>query len=148
MEHLTKEWHRGEFTISTNPRKLQPDVIYRFLSEESYWAQKRSQLTVSRSLENSLNFGLYKSDDQIGFARVVTDFATFAWLADVFVLDEYRGRGLGNWLIETVVSYEPLQGLRRWILATRDAHDLYRKFGFTDIDRPDQWMERRESREE
>jgi GNAT superfamily N-acetyltransferase len=100
---------------------------------------------VTRSIENSLNFGLYKADKQIGFARVVTDYATFAWLGDVFVVPEHRGEGLGKWLIESITSVQELVGLRRWLLATRDAHDLYRQFGFTNLSEPDRWMERRNS---
>ncbi len=144
MKQLTQEWHRGDYTVSTNPRKLNLDVIHEFLSRDSYWAKNRSRSLVERSLEHSLNFGIYRADRQIGFARVVTDYATFAWLADVFIIEEYRGQALGKWLIETVISFEPLQGLRRWILATRDAHELYRKFGFSVVDQPDQWMEKRE----
>jgi GNAT superfamily N-acetyltransferase len=143
MKHLDHEWHRGEFTISTDPNKLNLEVIHRFLSETSYWARNRSRATVKFSLEHTLNFGLNRNEQQIGFARLVTDHATFAWLADVFVIEEYRGQGLGHWLIESVVSYEPLLGLHRWMLATWDAHDLYRKFGFTELERPDRWMERK-----
>lgn len=142
MKPSSQEWHRGEYTVSTDPRKLNLDVIHEFLSQDSYWAKNRSRSLVERSLEHSLNFGVYRADQQIGFARVVTDYATFAWLADVFIIEEYRGQALGTWLIETVVLFEPLQGLRRWILATRDAHELYRKFGFTAVDRTDQWMEK------
>ncbi len=97
---------------------------------------------VKRSIENSLPFGLYKNERQIGFARVVTDYATFAWLADVFVLDEFRGQGLAKWLMETILSHPELQGFRRWVLATKDAHELYRQFGFSDLKRPERWMER------
>ena len=96
---------------------------------------------VRRSIENSLNFGLYKGDKQIGFARVVTDFATFAWLADVFVIPDHRGAGLGKWLIETITSLHELKGLRRWLLATRDAHGLYHQFGFNNLSEPGRWME-------
>ena len=97
---------------------------------------------VQRSIENSLNFGLFKLDEQIGFARVVTDCATFAWLADVFIVDEYRGRGLGVWLIQVITSHPQLQGFRRWLLATRDAHELYRRVGFTELSDPKRLMER------
>lgn len=144
MKEITQAWHRGEYTISTDPHKLNLEVIHSFLSHTSYWAKNRSPATVTRSLENSLNFGLFRADRQIGFARIVTDYATFAWLADVFIIDEYRGQELGKWLIQTVVSYEPLQGLGRWLLATRDAHELYRRFGFTELDQPDNWMEKQD----
>jgi len=97
---------------------------------------------VQRAIENSLNFGVFDGGKQIGFARVVTDYATFAWLADVFIIDEYRGRGLGVWLIEVITSHPNLQGLRRWILATRDAHELYRQFGFNELVNPQRYMEK------
>jgi len=97
---------------------------------------------VQRTIDNSLPFGLYRGAEQIGFARVVTDYATFAWLADVFVLNEFRGRGLAKWLIEVVVNHPDLQGLRVWVLGTKDAHKLYRRFGFSELKTPEFWMER------
>ncbi len=97
---------------------------------------------VERALENSLNFGLYKDNEQVGFARVVTDYCTFAWLADVFVVNEYRGRGLSKWLMEVVLDHPALKGMLRWVLATRDAHGLYRQFGFRQMEQPERWMER------
>jgi len=136
------EWHRGNYVISTDNTRLDVAVIYDFLSNDSYWAQARSLELIKRSLENSLNFGLFFGDSQIGFARVVTDYATFAWLCDVFVVDDHRGEGLGIWLMEVVTGHPRLQGLRRWILATRDAHELYRKFGFNELSLPARWMER------
>ena len=136
------EWQRGNYVISTDNTRLDVSVIYDFLSNDSYWAQGRSLELVKRSLENSLNFGLFDGDSQIGFARVVTDYATFAWLADVFVVDERRGEGLAIWLMEVVTTHPRLQGLRRWVLATRDAHELYRKFGFNELSEPARWMER------
>ncbi len=135
------EWHRGQFNISTDAGRLQVDVIQTFLAEESYWAKSRSVEQTTRAIENSVCFGLYDGDTQIGFARVVTDKATFAYLGDVFVLDGYRGLGLGKWLMETIVSHPELQGLRRWVLATRDAHELYAKYGFKGLHFPDRWME-------
>ncbi|HET9786143.1 MAG TPA: GNAT family N-acetyltransferase [Pyrinomonadaceae bacterium] len=139
---MSREWKRGEFSISTDPKQLDITVIHKYLSTDSYWAQGRTVDTVKRSIENSLNFGLYKAEQQIGFARVVTDYATFAWLADVFVLDTYRGRGLGKWLVEVILSHPDLQRFRRWVLATKDAHELYRQFGFIELKRPERWMER------
>lgn len=130
------EWRRGMYEISIERARLDIPAIHDFLSTTSYWAQGRSFETVRRSIEHSLPFGLYKGERQIGFARVVTDYATFAWLADVYVLDEFRGEGLGKWLVETVLDYPAFQALRRWILGTRDAHDLYRRFGFTEIEEP------------
>ena len=114
------EWQQGEYTISDDPARLDFDVIHGFLSGESYWARGRSRECVERSIENSLPFGVYRADGrQVGFARVVTDRATFAWLADVFILPEERGRGLSKWLVECVLAHPELQNLRRWILATR-----------------------------
>lgn len=139
---MSREWKRGEFSISTDPTQLDISVIHKYLSTDSYWAKGRTVDTVKRSIENSLNFGLYKGEQQIGFARVVTDYATFAWLADVFVLDTYRGRGLGKWLVEVILSHPGLQRFRRWVLATKDAHELYRQFGFIELKRPERWMER------
>ena len=134
------EWAQGEFRISTDPEDLDVGLIHRFLTE-SYWASGIPIETVQRSLQNSLPFGLYHGDRQIGFARAITDRATFAYLADVFVLEEYRGQRLGQWLIDVVLGHPDLQGLRRWVLLTRDAHGLYRKHGFSDLRQPDRYME-------
>ncbi|HEY7784524.1 MAG TPA: GNAT family N-acetyltransferase [Pyrinomonadaceae bacterium] len=139
---MNQEWKKDEFTISTDPQRLDLEVIHEYLVTHSYWAQGRSFETVERSISNSLNFGLYKGDEQVGFARVVTDRATFAWLGDVFILPDYRGKGLSKWLMEVIVTHPELQGLKRWILATRDAHELYRRFGFKELAQPDRWMER------
>lgn len=133
---------KDEFCISTDKSRLQREVIDRFLKEESYWAETRSPEQTSAAIENSLCFGLYRDHEQIGFARVISDFATFAYIGDVFVLSEYRGRGLSKWLMATIVDYPELQGLRRWILATRDAHSLYSKFGFAPLRFPERWMEK------
>jgi len=129
-EAREREWQRGEYTISTDNNRLDIGIIHDFISKQSYWAQGRPIETVQRALDNSLNFGLYKNDQQIGFARVVTDYATFAWIADVFVLPEHRGQGLSKWLMEVILSHPKLQGFRRWVLATKDAHSLYARFGF------------------
>ena len=145
---MAEEFTRGEFTISTDRARLDLEAIHRFLSTESYWAAGRSIETVRRSIENSLPFGIYRGDEQVGFARVVTDYATFAWLADVFVLSEYRGRGLAKWLVEVIMAHAELQGFRRWVLATKDAHGLYAQFGFAELKRPERWMERPDSRME
>lgn len=141
-EAVAREWHQGEYTISTEKERLDVRLIHDFVSKQSYWAQGRKMETVQRALENSVNFGLYKNGQQIGFARVVTDYCTFAWLADAFVLDEHRGRGLSKWLIEVIVGHPALSVMRRWVLATRDAHGLYRQFGFTEMRQPERWMER------
>ena len=136
------EWNRGEFTISTDCDRLQIEAIHRFLSEESYWARSRTREQTETAIKNSLPFGVYKGENQIGFARVVTDYATFAYLGDVYVLEEFRGRGLSKWLMETILEHPALQGFRRWILATKDAHTLYEKFGFHALMHPDRWMEK------
>lgn len=136
------EWQNGEFTISTDRNLLQTDVIHKFLSEESYWAKERTLEQTTTAIENSLPFGVYRGERQIGFARVVTDYATFAYVGDVFILAEYRGQSLSKLLMETIVSHPDLQGFRRWILATKDAHALYEKFGFAPLRFPERWMEK------
>ena len=143
--NMAQEWRRGEFVISTDVHRLDVLFIHSFLSNSSYWGQDRSLELVKRSVEHSLNFGLFKATTQIGFARVVTDSATFAWLCDVFILDEHRGRGLSKWLLEVITTHSQLQGLRRWALMTRDAHELYRQFGFSELSQPERYMERRDS---
>jgi GNAT superfamily N-acetyltransferase len=141
---MAEEWRRGEFVISTDPARLDIALIHEYLSTESYWAAGRPFEIVRHSIENSLPFGVYKGCEQAGFARVVTDYATFAWLADVFVLPAFRGQGIGKWLIGVITGHPRLQGLRRWILATKDAHGLYAKFGFTPLQAPERFMERLE----
>ena len=133
---------QGGYTISTDKDKLEIEVITRFLAEESYWANRRTREQTVRAIDNSLCFGLFSPDRQIGFARVVTDFATFAYLGDVFVLREYRGLGLSKWLMEVITEHPELQGLRRWLLATKDAHGLYEKYGFEPLRFPDRWLEK------
>jgi GNAT superfamily N-acetyltransferase len=131
---------RGEFEISDVPERLDIGVIHGFLAT-SYWATGIPRATVERALANSLNFGLYKSGAQIGLARFVTDRATFAYLADVFVLPPHRGQGLATWLVGTALTHPALAGLRRVLLATRDAHALYARFGFAPLARPERLME-------
>jgi N-acetylglutamate synthase-like GNAT family acetyltransferase len=134
------EWRRGDYSISTDRSRLDREVIHAFL-RESYWARGISREVVDRSIENALCFGLYEGAQQIGFARIISDFVTFAYLADVFVLEAHRGRGLGQWLMEVIRAHPELQGLRRWMLATKDAHGLYRKFGFLPLEKPERIME-------
>ncbi|MFN2491715.1 MAG: GNAT family N-acetyltransferase [Pyrinomonadaceae bacterium] len=141
-EVRTHQWELGEYTISSDNERLDISLIHNFISNQSYWGKGRKLSTVTRSLENSLNFGVYKDSRQIGFARVVTDYCTFAWLADVFIVDEYRGRGSSIWLVSVIVKHPALDGMLRWTLATRDAHNLYQKFGFTTLNDPQNWMER------
>jgi len=128
------------FSVDCDPGRLDLERIHGFLTQ-SYWARGIPLETVQRSLKHSLNFGLYRDQEQIGFARCVTDRATFAYLADVFVLEEYRGQGLGRQLLRAVMQHPELQGLRRWMLTTRDAHDIYRSFGFQDNSEPSTLME-------
>jgi GNAT superfamily N-acetyltransferase len=137
---MSTEWRRGEYLISTDKERLNVELVQEFL-KNSYWASGIPEEIVRRSIENSLAFGAYTEDEQVGFARVVTDYATFAYLADVFVLEAHRGRGLGKWMIEVITSHPRLQGLRRWMLATRDAHKLYRRYGFAELERPEIFME-------
>ncbi len=136
------KWQKGEFTISTDENRLQIDVIQKFLTEDSYWAKTRTREETERAIKNSLPFGVYKGENIVGFARVVTDYATFAYLGDVFILENFRGQGLSKWLMQTIVNHPDLQGFRRWILATRDAHTLYEKYGFTELKHPTRWMEK------
>jgi hypothetical protein len=142
------EWRRGELTVSDQEDWLDLDVVHGFLTR-SYWAEGIPRRTVERAIAHSIPFGLYERMEgpasglhQVGFARVVSDHATFAYLADVFVLETHRGQGLGAWLIECILDHPELQSLRRWILATRDAHSLYRRFGWAPLVSPDRFMER------
>jgi GNAT superfamily N-acetyltransferase len=136
------DWQRGEYTISTDRGRLDVAAIHRYISGESYWGKGRPVEVVRRAIENSLPFGVYRGEELVGFARVVTDYATFAWLADVFVFEAHRGRGLSKWLMEVILAHPELQGFRRWVLATKDAHGLYRRFGFIELHKPERWMER------
>ena len=134
------ERHRGEFVISTDPARLDLDVIHGFLTN-CYWARGIPREVVARSIEHSLCFGVYDGKAQVAFARVISDFATIAYLGDVFVLEAYRGRGLSQWMMERIMQHPALAGLRRWILLTRDAHGLYSKYGFTPLAAPERYME-------
>ena len=129
------------FSISTDKNLLDVQLIYNFLDQDSYWARGIPVEVLQKAIANSMCFGVYKHIDQIGFARVITDNATFAYLCDVFILNNYRGLGLSKWLIQTIVNHPELQGLRRWSLATADAHGLYKQFGFTTITKPERFME-------
>ena len=128
-------WERPPYRISDDPAAVDLAVVHGFLSK-AYWSRGIPRETLARGIAHSIPFSLFLADRQVGFARAVTDRATFAYLADVFVVDDQRGRGLGAWLVATVLGHPELQGLRRWLLATRDAHDLYRKLGFTDVADP------------
>jgi len=130
--------------ISTERSLLDIDVIHDFLANHAYWSPGVPRSTVERSIAGSLPFGVYDTGataiKQIGFARVISDYATFAYIADVFIVEDYRGRGLSKWLIGTIRAYPDLQGLRSWVLRTRDAHSLYAQFGFQPLDAPERWM--------
>jgi GNAT superfamily N-acetyltransferase len=134
------EHRRGEFLISTDQVRLNINLIHDFLTH-CYWAKGISREIVAQSIGASLCFGVYHDQAQVGFARVVSDFATVAYLGDVFVLESHRGRGLSKWMMECIVQHPALQNLRRWILLTRDAHALYSKFGFTPLKAPEGYME-------
>jgi len=129
------------FRINTDKSELDVTAIHHFLSTQSYWAKGRSLDTVKKSIENSLCFGLYHEKKQVGFARVVSDYAIFAWIMDVFILPEFRGQGLGKELMQAITSHEKLQNLQRWGLGTEDAHGLYAQFGFGPIAKPANLME-------
>jgi N-acetylglutamate synthase-like GNAT family acetyltransferase len=136
------EWQHNEYMISTDKDRLQMDVIQKYLSEESYWAQGRRREDTERAIENSICFGVYEGEKQVGFARVITDMATFAYVGDVFILPDCQKKGLSKRLMEAILSHPELQNLRRWILATKDAHGLYAQYGFTELKFPERWMER------
>jgi len=134
------EWQRNDYSISTDRGRLDREVIHAYL-RESYWAKGIPREVVDRSIENALCFGLYEGHRQIGFARIITDYATFAYVSDVFVLDSHRGQGLATWLMKVILGHPELQNLRRWMLATADAHGFYRKLGFRPLEKPEQIME-------
>jgi GNAT superfamily N-acetyltransferase len=129
------------YEISTDPARLDRDLVQDFLHNDAYWARGVPREVVDRCIENSISFGVYRGGEQVGFARVVTDRAAIAYLADVFVVAGHRGRGLGTWLVESVLAHPDLQGLRRFMLGTKDAHALYERFGFRPLAEPQRMME-------
>jgi GNAT superfamily N-acetyltransferase len=133
---------KNGFAVSTDKNLIDFGTVYKYLSEDSYWAIGIPADRLKRAIENSLCFGIYKDNKQAGFARVVTDSATFAYICDVFILPDYRGLGLSKWLMQSIVEHSELQGLRRWSLATADAHGLYSQFGFTPLSKTQNWMEK------
>jgi N-acetylglutamate synthase-like GNAT family acetyltransferase len=135
------ELKNGEFTLSTDPARLDLDAIYAFLSQ-TYWAKNRPREVLERAIQNSFCFGVYQGTKQIGFARTITDRATFGYLADVYILEPYRRRGLGRWLVQNILDHPELKNLRRWVLITRDMHELYRQCGFVPAQNPNDCMER------
>lgn len=140
IDNKYPEFQKDKFVISTNPERLDFEVIHDYL-KRAYWSKGIPKETVKNAARHSLCFGVYKDASQVGFARVITDFTSFAYLADVFILEKWQGRGLGKWLIKTIVNYPGLQSIRRWLLATKDAHGLYAKFGFSPIKNPERMME-------
>lgn len=134
------ETQRDRFTISTDPARLDVDTICDFLTR-AYWANTRPRERTERAIQNSLVFGVYDGDNQIGVARVVTDYSIFAYLCDLFIHEDYRAHGLGKWLIQTIMEHPDLKDMRRWVLVTNDAHGLYKQFGFTSIEDPEHWMQ-------
>ena len=141
------ESHLSGFTLSTDPARLDIPAIHRFLSTEAYWCQGIPLAVVEKAIVHSLCFGVYadpasdQPERQVGFARVIADYATYAYICDVFILQEYRGHGLGKWLVSCIREHPHLQGLRRWSLATYDAHGLYAQFGFQPLNNPERWMQ-------
>jgi GNAT superfamily N-acetyltransferase len=143
LDTLIYEFEKEAYLISTDKSKLDIDRIHDYLSKDSYWAENIPCDIIERSIANSLSFGIYHNQQQIGFARVITDFATYGYLGDVFVSASYRGLGLSKWLMDCIFHQIPeLQGFRRWSIATADAHGLYRQYGFSDLARPERMMEK------
>ena len=141
MDYL--QWQRDDgFEISTDPARVDVELTLHFLSKESHWASGIPRSVLERAIAGSIVFGVYRDSEQVGLARVVSDCATFAWICDVFVLAGYRGRGLSKWLLECITRHPQLQDLRRWMLATSDAHGLYEQYGFTKLHHPTRFMER------
>lgn len=138
-EQIVEE-RKGEFLLSTDRSRLNVEAIYDFLTN-CYWAKGIPRETVARSIEHSLCFGIYREKQQVAFARVISDFATYAYIGDVFVIEAFRGNGLGKWMMESILRHPQLQGLRRWSLVTRDAHSLYAPLGFTALKKPQNYME-------
>ena len=133
--------HRDSFTISTDPSRLDMNVVHDFLSR-AYWAKGRPRERTEHAFANSLVFGMYEGNRQIGVARVVTDFSIVAYLCDVFIHENYRGHGLGKWLVQSMLEHPDLKPVRRWLLATDDAHGLYQQFDFSQLPEPEKWMQR------
>jgi len=141
-QHLGyRSYYKDGFCISTEQARLDLCAIHHFLSTQAYWSQNIPFSRVETAVAHSLCFGLYQKEEQIGFARIVSDFSSMAYLADVYVVPEFRGLGLSKWLMQTIIDYPELQGLRRWILSTKDAHGLYKQFGWEPVAYPERWME-------
>jgi GNAT superfamily N-acetyltransferase len=141
--HAPVTFEKDGFTISTDPARLDVTAIHRFLSEEAYWAKGRPREVVERSIEHCLCFGVYEGQRQVGFARVLTDYAVMGYLMDVFILPDYRGHGLGKWLVQCILAHPALLDVKSWMLATRDAHGLYAQYGFHPLGNPEFYMQMR-----
>ncbi len=135
------KWQQDNYWITNDKDQLNIDFIHDFL-KEAYWSKDIPKKSVSKSIDHSLCFGVFHNNEPIGFARVVTDYTCIAYLADVFIISQYRSQGLAKWLLSCILDHPELQSLRRWILGTRDAHGLYNQFGFTPLKNPDIFMER------
>ena len=135
------EWTQGDYTISTDRSRLKVETVHRYLAEESYWAKGRPLAVTQKVIERSLCFGVYQGGEQVGFARVITDYATHAYVADVFILPAHQGRGLGKWLMQCILDCPETSGVYKWALHTRDAHELYTQSGFTTVREPGAYME-------
>jgi GNAT superfamily N-acetyltransferase len=135
------EWLQDGYTISTDPARLDLALIVDFLQQRSYWARDRSRAEITRAIQYSLVFGLYRGDEQVGFARLITDYTIFVYVCDVFVLESERGQGLGKWLMRTLQTHPELQTIRRWVLTTQDAHGMYAQAGFAPLKHPMRWMQ-------
>jgi GNAT superfamily N-acetyltransferase len=138
---IYRTFYRDGFCISTEKARLDIKAIHHFLSTQAYWSLNIPFSRVEEAIAHSLNFGLYSKESQIGYARVISDFSSLAYLGDVYVLPDFRGQGLSKWLLQTIMAYPELQGLRRWILSTADAHGLYKQFGWSPVAYPERWME-------
>jgi GNAT superfamily N-acetyltransferase len=132
---------KDDYLLTTDKSKLDLKMIHDFLAHESHWAKNIPFDRVKKSIENSLNFGLFYQGKQIGFARVISDFSTIAYLGDLFILKEHRGKGLSRWMLEEIMNHPDLSGLRRWILVTKEEHDVYQQYGWAMVARPENWME-------
>lgn len=138
---ITVNFSKGEYQITSDPNKFDFDKIFHFLSVQSHWSKGISMELIKKSIENSTTFAVFHNDLQVGMARIITDYATIVYLGDVFIDPAYRGKGLSKWLMEVITTLPELQGMRRWILTTKDAHSLYQKTGFKAPLYPERFME-------
>lgn len=133
---------KNDFVFTDEKQKMDPILIHQFLTNESYWSKGITLEKVKRSMEHSLCFGIFYNNEQIGFARVITDYVRMAYLADVFILPAFRGKGLGKWMMENILVYPDFSEIKKWLLGTADAHGLYKQFGFTALAHPERFMEK------